>query len=373
MPQPTRALATIAFWIGALTCPGTAYADGLALHAELVCQKGLSAALVRFTTAWNDDAPVYRRLPARVDAGLSTAGVMRRTNCTMANGWTIRIRTGVEQAFAYGMGGADPPAFFSLWIAHRRVLSRRQWKSGYSAEDPWLVAVVIRPDRLTYCTVADKDAPKGPVTCRDERFVLAHHGLDAIEYAPPGSRLPAGSVTIAPGSPEPSVCAKVLRNHRGVFQDVSATTPDSAGVFDRDTVRHPLGIDLATIEIALGVRRKLIRWSGVSHYFDGDIVFVAPLSANPDAVLKADMLEDADAFPAKRLPAGWSVLHGGLPGLYPDESWRYVHFDTQRIDGQLYLLAQASNEKETPVAMLIRPLAKGFRTICAFRRVEQHF
>jgi hypothetical protein len=372
MSQPFRFPAAIMLCLAALACPAAARADEVARHAELVCQKGLNVALVRFTTAWNNDAPVYRRLPARVDAGLSATRVMRRTNCALSNGWAIRIRAGVEQAFAYGMGGADPPAFFSLWIAHRRVLSRKQWKPGYSAEDPWLVALVIRPDRLTYCTVPDKDAPKGPVTCRDERLVLTRHRLDPIEYAPPGSRPRVGSITIAPGSPEPSVCARVLRNRHGRFDDVSATISDSAGLFGKDSP-HPLGIDVATVEIAPGVRRKLVRWGGVSHYFDGDLVFVAPLSANPDIVLKADMLEDSDAFPVKRLPAGWSVLQGGVAGLYPDVNWRYVHFDTQHIDGRLYLIAQPSNEKETPVAMLIRPLAKGFRTICQFRRVEEHF
>lgn len=371
--MPRIVLAAIALWLGALM-PVAARADYVTTHAELVCRKGLNVALVRFTTAANEDAPVYRRLPSRVDAGLSATRPLHRSNCTMANGWAIRMRAGDAQPFAYGMGGSDPPAFFSLWIAHRRVLSRRQWKPGYEGEDPWLVAVVIRPDRLTFCTVPNENAPdKGPVRCRDEPLVLARHRIDAIEYAPPGSRPRVGSVAIAPGSPEPAVCARVLRARHGAFPDVSATDSDSAGIFDAGIAQHPLGIGSAVIEVAPGVRRKLVRWGGVSHYFDGDVMFVAPAAADPDAVLKADMLDEASAFPVKRLPAGWTMIAGGLPGLYPDVSWRYVHFDTQRVDGRIYLLAQPSNEQEKPTAILIRPLAAGFRTICVFRRAEPHF
>lgn len=127
---------------------------------------------------------------------------------------------------------------------------------------------------------------------------------------------------------------------------------------------------MAIVEVTPGVQRKLIRWNGMGHYFDGDIMFLAPPASDPRKILKPSMLDDvADKFQSNKLPSDWNVITGDLPGI----PWRYVHFDTQRIDNQLYLLAQPSNREERPTAILLQPLAKGFRRMCVFQRVEPHF
>jgi hypothetical protein len=357
----------------ALLSPSKALADYTTPHAELVCQKGLSIALVRFTLTVDEDRVAYRRLPAHVDEGLSATRTLGRSNCTMANGWKIRLRDGQEQPFAYGMGYADPPAYFSLWIAQRKIVSRKQYKPGYGMDnDPWLIGIVIRPDRLTYCRVtANDDAPdKGAITCRDEPLRLDRHKVDRIEYAS-GPRPTVGTILLGRGTTEPSLCRKFLRLRPKRFQDVSATTNDTANIFG--PASNAPGIVEAKVEVAPGVWRKLVRWGGHDHYFDGDVMMLAPVSAQPSKVLKDDMIEDAGRFPADKLPAGWRVIAGQSAGLYPDVSWRYVHFDTQRIDGRLYLLAQPSNEMERPTAILVQPIVQGFRTICVFQRVEPHF
>jgi hypothetical protein len=174
--------------IGLLAFPNKAAADQLYTRKEVVCQSGASVALVRFTTAYNDDAPVYRRLPPNIDQGLSARPPSRREDCTMTNGWNVRVRSGEKQTMPYGMGGGDPPAFFSLWIARHKVFSRNEWKPGYGNDtDPWVVAVVILPNRLTICRVpGGLDAPaKGKLSCSDEPLRLDRHKIDAIEYAKP--------------------------------------------------------------------------------------------------------------------------------------------------------------------------------------------
>lgn len=359
----------------ALALPGTARADELYTHAEVVCQKGQDLALVRFTTAWNADPPAFRRLPQSVDRGLSATPPSQRQDCTMANGWKIRVRSRDKQAFAYGMGGADPPAFFSLWIARHKVISRREWKPGYGNDtDPWLVAVVIRPHGFTVCRVAQsRDAlPKGEVSCADEPLQLDRSKLDPIEYAPPGTRPPVGTMLLLPGSPSPRVCREYLRLRRDDWPDSYANV-DSAKIFGPRAAYPDPPLSETIVEVAPSVRRKLINWSGDYHYFDGDLMFLAPLSSNPRAVLKWDMLRDPDGFPDKKLPAGWRLISGQQPGLYPDVDWRYVHFDTQKISGRLYLLAQPTSREDQPTAILVQPVATGFRSICRFQRVEANF
>jgi len=361
--------------IGFLALPGTAWADQVNLHAEAVCQKGANIALVRFAPAWNEDPPAYRHLPASLDGGLSAARPSRREECTMANGWAIRVRSGEKQAYAYGMGGGDPPAFFSLWIARHKVLSRKEWKPGYGDDtNPWTIAVVIRPDRLTSCRVAQgRDAPeKGKINCSDQPLQLDRYKVDQVEYASPENKLPVGTMLVMPGSPEPKVCQEFLRLHRNDWPEVYAMV-DSAKIFGTNSARATPPLAEAIIEVAPGIQRKLISWSSDNHYFDGDLIFVAPVSANTEAVLKPDLLEDSERFPTEKLPVEWHLISGQQPGLYPDVSWRYVHFDTQKINGRVYVLAQPTNFEHEPTAILVEPIATGHRTVCRFKQVEPNF
>jgi hypothetical protein len=370
-----HALVAFGILLWALICPDPARADYATPHAEVVCQSGHNVALVRFTMTANEEPIVYRQLPASADQGLSATPTLGQSNCAMGNGWTIRIRDGQDQAFGYGMGGGDPPAFFSLWIAKRKVLSRKQWKPGYGAdEEPWLIGIVIRPDRLSYCSVAaSPEAPeKGEITCKDEPFQLSRYKVDQIEYSAQGNRPRTGTILLAPETTEPRLCRKFLRLRPKGFQGVSTTVSDTAKIFPEDSAGQD--INIATVEVSPGVLRKLVRWSGTNHYFDGDLMLLAPVTADPSKILKESMLDDDQGtFSADKLPSGWSVIAGHMPGLYPDVSWRYVHFDTQRIDGKLYLLAQPSGLQNQPTAILVRPLADGFKSVCVFQRVEPHF
>ncbi|WP_028969295.1 hypothetical protein [Sphingomonas sp. URHD0057] len=355
--------------------PGTAWADQVNLHEEVVCRKGANVALVRFAMAWNGDAPVYRRLPSSVDGGLSAERRSKRHDCTMANGWTIRARSGERQAYAYGMGGGDPPAFFSLWIARHKVLSRKEWKPGYGdGETPWTIAVVIRPDRLTICRVAaSSDAPeKGKIKCSDNPLRLDRYEIDHVEYAPPGSKLAVGTRLVMSGSPEPKLCQEFLRIHRKDWPESYAMV-DSAKIFGTKLKPAEPPRAEAIIEVETGVRRKLISWSADNHYFDGDLIFLAPATADAKPILKDEMIDDPARFPTEKLPVGWHLISGGQPGLYPDVSWRYVHFDTQKIRGRVYLLAQPTNFENQPAAILVRPTATGHRVVCRFDQVEPNF
>lgn len=131
----------------------------------------------------------------------------------------------------------------------------------------------------------------------------------------------------------------------------------------------------ATVEMTSSVRRKLVRWNRWGTYFDGDIMIFTPVSADPWKILKPTMLQGASdgEFPSGQLPKGWNVISGGMPATYPHIPWRYVHFDTQWIDKQLYLLAQPSNEEQKPTAILVKPLANGVKRMCVLQRVEPHF
>jgi hypothetical protein len=246
-----RLLALVAFYLGTPVRAQLAGAEYRGPQAEALCQKDDNVALVRFIPSSDYDR-VKRRLPAHVDDGLSASRAPPHSDCTMANGWTIRVRIGEEQASPYGEGGANPPAYFSLWIGQRKIISRKEWKPGYASwSDPWLIGVAIRPDRLTFCSVAGgADAPaQGAISCRNERFRLDRYKIDQVEYASPGSRSAVGTILLGRGSSEPRVCRDFLRS---VHNDLDRLREgeDVAKVFKPVDTPASRSISVGTVEIA---------------------------------------------------------------------------------------------------------------------------
>lgn len=353
-----------------------AQADQIFPASDLVCAKTSNLALIRFGFSDNGDKPDYAGLPPQIDGGLSHAPGSGRTDCQLKNGTAIRLRTGEEQAFAYGMGGGDPPAFFSLWIDKRRVFSRRPWKPGYEesfGNHTMLVGLVIRSDKLTFCT-RDYDADDGPVQCKDEAFSLFRHKVDKQEYPDrPAHSLSAGRILVEATSPNRAFCqARIDDNLVGNLDQLtklgavvlSQTENPAEGL-----AADPVPGDFTNLS---GLRAFLI--DGTNHYFDGDIVVIAPRRATAREVSALFPAGDIDQEAAQRPSQGWTIISGGRTGLYPNVSARYVHFAAQKINGELYFLATPTNVNKRPAAVLLKPEeAGGFRNVCVFDEAQLHF
>jgi hypothetical protein len=359
------------------TCCHAARADYAVPHADLVCDGASDVALVRVVMSWNEDPPRYATLPDEVDGGLSQRAGTDRTDCRLPHGWHIRIRAGQEQAFAHGPEGADPPAFFSLWINERKILSRFVWKPGYgesSDDKPPLIGLAIRPGGLTFC----RQKPGEPAaTCNRQRLAIRAHPIDRREY-PTASQPnpPVGTVLVAAGSAEPSFC----RRHIGLLEsdalDVSEPRRSPLAVPITWTRRqspesYAVG-SLAGTFSNVGARRVFLL-NGSNHYFDGDIVVLAPRDTSEREI--PTLFPDGDLDKATAPPPrGWTIISGGPPALYPNVSPRYVHFTPEEIDRELYFLAYPANRKVHPTAILLKPLLEGgFNSVCVFQRVEPHY
>ena len=353
---------------------GVLTAKPVLADADLVCSHKASIALVRFDPDYEGRGPEYTALPKAVDDGLSDVAAGKRTDCKLPDGRAIRIREGSKQAFAYGMGGADPPAFFSLWIDGRKVLSRKQWKPGYGEEGPPLVAVVIRDSRLSFCTEAHDDLP---IQCSSEHFDLVAKPVDRIEYPARGGRaLPAGTPFVGGINGNSLLCRRYLTTIRKDFENLVNGGKDqsayAAGWKPDMTGPTSTPVLVTTTLEPDGPKYRVALFSGGNHYFDGDIAVVAPASTPADRILALDStIEDAALAP---WPPGWSFVSGGQKSVYPDVSDRYVHLNPVSISGRLYFFAYPSRWDQKPAAMLIgfgRDLSPV--RICEFGRVEPNF
>lgn len=359
-----------------LAMPFIVRADEASKDVDLVCRPAENLALVRFSTS-NDASPAYPRLPQALDFGLSASTGYGRTDCTLANGTTIRVRGGREQAFAYGAGGGNPPAFFSLWINKRKVLSRRIWKPGYEEtfkDLPLYDGVLITTNRLAICATAEGK----PQQCTSQPLDPVGTPIDGVEYGPGSRKATPGHI---------SVTAKGAVNQRFCKAYLGLVKPESDDpYFGRQT---PLDIDLETfadqtkvanawthsglIELFPGVIRRLMVWDADNHYFDGTVIALAPPTMTMQEIAAAYPIDDIEDWHKRGVPHV-TLISGGQKQLYPDISPRYVHLVPQRIDGALYFFAYPTSEGSRPTAALVKPLAAGgFVTLCAFNRIAPHY
>jgi len=190
-----------------------------------------------------------------------------------------------------------------------------------------------------------------------------------VEYAKPGSQPALGSIQVLPGSTAPNLCAQFAAAQGPDWPELQGEIAGDAVAWTRVPTQD-YWLAEALVDIAPSVRRKLIFLQGETHFFDGALLFLAPVSADarqldPERMLKAEE--------AQGLPEGWQVISGGQPTLYPDVSLRYVHFADQKIDGRLYFLAWPTNREVHPTAILVEPTPSGFKAVCSFQRVEPNF
>ena len=351
---------------------GAVSADERHLHGDLLCDGKAAIAVVRFTISFNEERPAYRRLPVAVDGGLSADSGSDRTDCRLPDGKTVRLRIGVEQVFPYGVGSGDPSSFFSLWINKRKVLSKRVWRVGYGHEDlPMLVGLVIRSERLTFC---DANEGSANVSCHDERLTLGSFPIDSVEY---GGSTPKPGTMLLGRSRDPAFCRRYLKalgNSESLFQEHTPFAP----VISWDESHWTDGAFVTSAQVVPAPKAQPLRvmaFSGTHRLFDGDVYVFTPLSVSPadvEAFWKSG--DDPKSIPARPRPAGWSVISGGVPDLYPQVSARYVHLSPRQIDGRLYVLASPTNSKTRPTGVLlaVTPEPKA-APVCEFQRVEPNF
>lgn len=358
-----------------LLAPAIGHAYEVDNHVDLVCDTAANVALVRFAVS-EDTVPVFPRLPKALDRGLSASSGSGRTDCTLANGTTIRVRGGTEQAFAYGAGGASPPAFFSLWINGRKVYSRKTWMPGYgdaSAHLPVYDGAVIAPDRITICATAEGK----PQRCTGEPLDLAKAPLDRVEYGTGKAKV--GQFTfVAKGAANQQFCAAYLG---AIKPGIDAALHGQATSYDialpplvKQTSLDAPHMHSGPVDLLPGAARTLVAWSDDTHYFDGTVIVLAAAGTKMNTISAAYPYADIETWPARSTPPNVTLISGGQKQLYPNVSPRYVHLVPQRVDGALYLLAYPTNKRERPTAALVKPLPDGgFITLCAFNRTEPRY
>lgn len=364
----------------------SAFADYYTTAAALQCQGNLVA--VRFGGGHNGEPPKFHDLPAAYAEGWSRTAFADGNRCKLANGKEVVLRWGDEQAFGWGMGGADPPAFFSLWIDGRKIFSREQFKSGYASSDADLNSVFVSPDAKEICRFPRLDDPrsnddKPPVTCagapiRIDSF-LVDPELPGVEDI---ARI--GTISVAATHSE-QFCRRFVAPIEGSemwARERVEVPPEAQRFFQRgeediyppkdakrrsDYVRGHATFDHFDLWNA-GKSNTVVRFYGDWKFFMGDVLFYRDGDA-PEADIRTVMSKVAE-------PGGGKPYYRDLAKEYgwqtitenPDVYERWTPF---RLSGVTYLLQHAAFGSQWT---LYRTGPQGaLATVCVFQLVEDHY
>jgi hypothetical protein len=158
--------------------------------------------------------------------------------CIFPSGNRIRAKVGEGQSRAYGMCGADPMVFASIWVNERKVASR-EWFAGHCREYSDIPDVSFeyldlgrsRSPSVKKCNTqttnqldtSDSDTtskPKQPLSVCVDFPDISRLPRDALEYPHPNQKTPnVGEVELLSGSH--NVCQSVLQELRSNFYAIS--------------------------------------------------------------------------------------------------------------------------------------------------------
>jgi len=357
---------------------GAARADYIVYHAILHCSG--SEAIIRFGESYSNDEPIILYdLPSQLSAKWSNTNRADANHCLLPNGDELTVRYGRKQPSATGMGGGDPPWFFSFWINGTKVISREDFYPGFNGSAR-LNNISYRPGQLGRCSFGGTwpayMRPVGiSIDCTEQVLDLDRIPPDPLEQ--PGQQRAVGTISVT-SSYDLSFCRSFIqRGNRGVRIGSVATKetevlnfPNAEMPFWAVSAWHIARFDFNNDGVAdtvvnvwdyRGSNRLLVKLGGASDEETDEIV----------AIPKYELIRIERTLLAK----GWEEVEG----YSTDYGSNWVWLNPVLMDGMTYILATPVNGEEMPSALLLRTSRKdgvptrngGWDTLCTFQLIEE--
>lgn len=377
----------------------SAQAQQISPHVRLQCSG--DEAIVRFEFG-DGPAPLPRPL-AQLWQDVPSVGP---EGCILANGQKAIVLSGELQTHEYS-GGGDPPAFFSLWIGEKKVITREFYKAGYGDVGLIYNSVHVTLGSLTRCAYPeakeqyqdisnvtcaltpidifalppDPQAPTPVMLASFGTFSTMSVSSDAFcrGFVRPTSEItddlrpsilfmlrgntPKQFLVAPPGTLFP--ISKSGRNADDPFARTDWNVSDRASQLLKYQLRH---FDLTNS----GNEQTVLRLWEASKAFYGDIYLYRKgiaSQADIDAVIKADVFgEPQIGYRKLAAETGWQVA------LAPDEQFSRRYAMPLRIASVTYLFVYSIKVEDTPTATLYRMKPDNTsETVCVFQEMRPAF
>lgn len=289
-----------------------AHADYMDYHFKLRCNSESNRAEIVPYAVW--DANVYSAAPQ---------------DCVLSSGRTVRAKMGLGPVYPYGMGGADPSKWLSVWIDKAQVLSHVNFDCG--DEGPCSLRIVITTKGMEICRrggSSELSQPDSSKKLEENCEFTPNEKLsttrDVLEFPPPNEkpRPPAGSLATL-FARDKQFCSQfqlLSRPHGRSIDNIwpRVRLPDNAEAIEADAsssyeyagVYQKYRFDINND----GKKEAVVGLHSRTHYRDGDIYFVYTDNTVPNPAVKklgSTRSELAYAKSAARiLPHYWSDYAG---------------------------------------------------------------
>ena len=299
-----------------------AHADCMDYHFRVNCDSLNNRAEIVPYAIWNKD--VYSAAPQ---------------DCSLANGRTIRAKMGLGPTYPYGMGGAIPSKWLSVWVDKAQVLSR----AHFDCDDeggPCGLRIVVTANGLETCRrgssgeLFQPDSLKKPEeNCEfipNEKLSTVR---DALEFPSPNERLrpPVGSL-VTLFAKDQQFCSQfqLLQPYGRPTDNISPRVglPDNAETIKTDAFfpyKYSGHYQQYTFDINNdGKKDTVIGLHSRTHYRDGDIYFVYTGNTVPNSAAETVGSTCSELVYAKSaariLPHYWSDYTGADEKEFSDKN-----------------------------------------------------
>lgn len=336
-----------------------------------------------------------------------------QTECVFPSGNRVRVKVGEGESRVYGMCGANPEVFASIWVNERKIASR-VWFTGYCREDwpgnpdvSFKISGGSKPSvekchavRSTDTAAAQRPPtpPKPPLSVCVDYPEVSRFPRDEREYPRKGHKPPQpGEIKLLTGSH--AVCSAALQELKADFQSF-VFSPDTSATRLPRPKWHEASVELpkelsGSLESVFdfdndGRLDRVFSRRFESTYIDGSVLLVQPgRSASALNVAGSPMdrsswfipcqtganrpaIQACPVFSQKHDEAGFAVKGpSGKDSAYFRA--RYTVVSPFTFKGMTYLGASRSGSMSQFVAVLRPHPNRTLQPMCLFEKVMENF
>lgn len=339
-----------------------AQADWAWHYGAVVCAG--NAAMVRFTRAYDEEAPAFSSAPAPFARRFADAQIGDPSQCHLRDGRLVTLRHANDRdGRPYGMNGGVDTEWFTLTIGDRTIYRHETFiDRDFDRLD---LVVVYDRGHLTECRTREGDvltAHDIPLRCTDVSSRLSGDVRADISDPRPGLRVEraaANSQAFCEGLIQPASIRFQPPNGWTAFM----STEPRDHIEIADSASSPLArFDLDND----GQEDAPIPISGESGYFDGQFWMLPPPGQAPnqqaiEAASNSVISGNADAARA----AGWRIFAGDQTAYREP---RYTWLEPIFLNGQTLMITRWASSASQPPPQVLRPHADGsLEEVCAFQ------
>lgn len=361
----------------------SAHADTFKRVGILKCDSESNRFTVRFGVLHNDDALDKAELadmPDDLSQEWTSIPFQENQSCQLVDGQKVLLSVKNKQAFAYGMGGGDPDATFTLKINDKNIYYHETFYNGYGAGKYSINAVSYKDHQLKECSAYNVAIEKCLSQGKRRGCVFNTEKNKTIECGDVSKRLTGDALSNEESKELEKENEKIsLQDSLSPFCKEMRVQVPSNGNEAYEYLGRILDGHLSAMSIDInndGKIDKVFRVGGSSgdcascgtHYFDGSYLMAFTDSQEKVSDLLSYMKEkgyEIDKEPNIKYLPEWGAYFISL-GL-ADSSARYVYNIPFAFKGKNYIYAFETNREKTPSSSISK-ITKDHRveTVCKF-------